>query len=134
MTAVNYRGIGASGGKAPPTVAEMAKDAMAFIHALGFTQVDLLGFSLGGFVAQDIVLKEPGLIRKIILTGPGPARGVGIEKVGAMSWPLIVRGMLTFRDPKFYLFFTSTANGRHAAKAFLERLKERKADRDRPLR
>jgi pimeloyl-ACP methyl ester carboxylesterase len=47
-----------------------------------------------------------------------------------MSWPLIIKGLLTLRDPKFYLFFTSTANGRRAAKAFLERLKERKADRD----
>jgi pimeloyl-ACP methyl ester carboxylesterase len=50
-----------------------------------------------------------------------------------VSWPLILKGVMTFRDPKFYLFFTSTANGRHAAKAFLERLKEREADRDRPI-
>ena len=47
-----------------------------------------------------------------------------------MSWPLMIKGLLTLRDPKFYLFFTSTANGRGAAKAFLKRLKERKADRD----
>jgi pimeloyl-ACP methyl ester carboxylesterase len=50
--------------------------------------------------------------------------------VGRVSWPLIVKGLLTRRDPKFYLFFTSTDNGHRAAKAFLERLKERKADRD----
>ncbi|RVH11817.1 alpha/beta hydrolase [Sinorhizobium meliloti] len=133
VIAVNYRGIGASGGKAPLTVAEMAKDAIAFIRALGLQQVDLLGFSLGGFVAQDIMLKEPGLVRKVVLTGTGPAGGEGIEKVGPVSWPLILKGMLTFRDPKFYLFFTSTANGRHAAKAFLKRLKEREADRDKPI-
>ena len=101
--------------------------------ALGFEQVDLLGFSLGGFVAQDIVLKEPDLIRKVILTGTGPAGGEGIEKVGAVSWPLIIKGMLTFRDAKFYLFFTSTANGRRAAKDFLRRLQERKADRDKSI-
>ncbi len=53
--------------------------------------------------------------------------------MGPVSWPLILKGMLTFRDPKFYLFFTSTANGHRAAKAFLERLKERKADRDKPI-
>jgi pimeloyl-ACP methyl ester carboxylesterase len=129
----NYRGVGASGGKAALTVAEMAEDAIAFIRALGFEQVDLLGFSLGGFVAQDIVLKEPDLIRKVILTGTGPAGGEGIEKVGAVSWPLIIKGMLTFRDSKFYLFFTSTANGRRAAKDFLRRLQERKADRDKPI-
>ncbi|MBR2119152.1 MAG: alpha/beta hydrolase [Afipia sp.] len=133
VIALNYRGVGASGGAAPLTVAEMADDAIAFIRALGFSKVDLLGFSLGGFVAQDIVLKEPDLVRKIILTGTGPAGGEGIEKVGPVSWPLIIKGMLTFRDPKFYLFFTSTANGRRAAKAFLERLQERKVDRDKPV-
>lgn len=133
VIAFNYRGVGASGGKTPLTVAEMAEDAIAFIHALCLQQVDLLGFSLGGFVAQDIVRKEPDLVRRVILTGTGPAGGEGIEKVGAVSWPLIIKGMLTFRDPKFYLFFTSTANGRRAAKAFLERLQERKVDRDKPI-
>ena len=133
VIAVNYRGVGASGGKAPLTVAEMAEDAIAVIHALGFDEVDLIGFSLGGFVAQDIVRKEPDLIRKVILAGTGPAGGEGIEQVGPVSWPLIIKGMLTFRDPKYYLFFTSAANSRRAAKDFLERLKERKADRDKPI-
>ncbi len=108
----------------------MAHDVLAVIGKLGFATIDLLGFSLGGFVAQDIVLKAPGLVRKLILTGTGPAGGVGIERVGAVSWPLILKGMLTLHDPKTYLFFTSTANGRRAAKDFLARLKERKIDRD----
>ncbi|MGR4863155.1 alpha/beta fold hydrolase [Caulobacter sp. LARHSG274] len=133
VIALSYRGVGASSGKAPLTVAEMADDAIAVIGALGLKQVDLLGFSLGGFVAQDIVRKAPHLVRKIILTGTGPAGGEGIKRVGAVSWPLILKGMATFRDPKFYLFFTSTANGRRAATAFLERLKERQADRDKPV-
>lgn len=130
VIATDYRGIGASGGKAPVTIDEMARDAIALIRALGFEKVDLLGFSLGGFVAQDITLKEPNLVRKLILTGTGPAGGKDIDKVGPVSWPLIIKGFLTLRDPKFYLFFTSTANGRRAAKAFLNRLKERKAGRD----
>lgn len=126
----SYRGMGATGGKAPVTIDEMARDTIALIRALGFEKVDLLGFSLGGFVAQDVTLKAPELIRKLILTGTGPAGGVGIKKVGPVSWPLIIKGLLTRRDPKYYLFFTSTANGRRAAKAFLERLKERKENRD----
>ena len=130
VIATDYRGIGASGGTAPVTVDEMARDAIAVIRALGFEKVDLLGFSLGGFVAQDITLKAPDLVRKLILTGTGPAGGDGIDMVGSVSWPLIIKGMLTLRDPKFYLFFTSTANGRQAAKSFLKRLKERKAGRD----
>ncbi len=130
VIAIDYRGIGGSSGTAPVTVDEMARDMIALIDALGFEKIDLFGFSLGGFVAQDVTLKAPDLVRKLILTGTGPAGGEGIEKVGAVSWPLIIKGVLTFRDPKFYLFFTSTANGRHAARAFLGRLKERKADRD----
>lgn len=130
VIATDYRGIGASGGTAPVTIDEMARDAIALIRALGFEKVDLLGFSLGGFVAQDLTLKAPGLVRKLILTGTGPAGGKGIEKVGAVSWPLMIKGLLTLRDPKFYLFFTSTADGRRAAKAFLNRLQERKAGRD----
>jgi pimeloyl-ACP methyl ester carboxylesterase len=130
VIAVDYQGIGLSSGTAPVTIDGMARDAIDMIGALGFEAVDLMGFSLGGFVAQDIALKAPGLVRKLILTGTGPAGGAGIAKVGAVSWPLIIKGMLTLRDPKTYLFFTSTANGRRAAKDFLARLKERKLDRD----
>jgi pimeloyl-ACP methyl ester carboxylesterase len=130
IIAIDYRGIGASGGTAPLTASEMANDAIAVIRALGFEKVDLLGFSLGGFVAQDIALKAPELVRKLILTGTGPAGGQGIDKVWSVSWPLMLKGLLTLRDPKFYLFFTATANGRKAAKDFLNRLKEREKDRD----
>ena len=88
VIATDYRGIGASSGRAPVTIGEMARDAIALIRALGFEKVDLLGFSLGGFVAQDITLKAPDLVRKLILAGTGPAGGEGIDKVGPVSWPL----------------------------------------------
>ncbi|QXI03889.1 alpha/beta hydrolase [Pseudomonas tensinigenes] len=130
VLAIDYRGVGGSGGTAPLTVAQMADDVISLIAALEFTSVDLLGFSLGGFVAQDIALKNPALVRRLILTGTGPAGGVGIAKVGAVSWPLMLKGLLTLRDPKFHLFFTTTANGRRAATDFLQRLKERRKDRD----
>lgn len=126
----SYRGMGYTGGRAPVTIDEMARDVIAFVRALGFEKIDLLGFSLGGFVAQDVVMKAPDLIGKLILTGTGPAGGAGISNVGRVSWPLIIKGLLTRRDPKFYLFFTSTESGRKAAKAFLERLKQRKLSRD----
>lgn len=130
IIALDYQGIGLSGGTAPVTIDEMARDVIAVISELGYTAVDLMGFSLGGFVAQDVALKAPSLVRKLILTGTGPAGGAGITRVGAVSWPLILKGMLTLRDPKIYLFFTSTTNGRRAAKDFLARLKERQLDRD----
>jgi pimeloyl-ACP methyl ester carboxylesterase len=131
--ALNYRGVGASGGDAPLTIAEMASDMLAVLKALGLGQVDLLGFSLGGFVVQDMLRQSPDVARKIVLTGTGPAGGKGINKVGAVSTPLIIKAMLTFRDPKTYLFFTKSKAGRNAAKAFLARLKERRTDRDTPI-
>ena len=133
VIAFDNRGIGASGGKTPSTVSEMARDAVAFIRALAFEEVDLFGFSLGGFVAQEIVLTEPKLVRKLVLTGTGPAGGEGIDKVTPLTIVDMIKGALTFRDPKFYLFFTRTPNGRRAANAFLERLKERKNNRDKAI-
>ncbi len=128
--ALDYRGIGRSGGKAPVTVAGMAQDMIAAIRALGLNAIDLIGFSLGGFVAQQILLDTPDLVRRAILAGTGPAGGTGIARVGAVSWPLIVKGLVTFTDPKTYMFFTASANGRSAAKAFVDRLALRTTDRD----
>ncbi|ALI04790.1 alpha/beta hydrolase [Pseudomonas sp. FW306-02-F02-AA] len=130
VIATDYRGIGGSGGTAPLTVGEMADDAVQLIRALGFETVDVLGFSLGGFIAQDIALKAPELVRRLILSGTGPAGGTGIDKVGSVTWPLMIKGLLTLRDPKVYLFFTSTPNGNRAASQYLQRLKERKKNRD----
>lgn len=127
VVAIDYRGIGASGGSAPLTVAAMAQDVIALLGALGHARVDLFGFSLGGFVAQDVVLRAPGLVRKLILAGTGPAGGRGIERVGAASWPLMLKGLLTLRDPRTYLFFPPTAAGRQAARAFLDSVGRRLA-------
>jgi pimeloyl-ACP methyl ester carboxylesterase len=131
--ALNYRGVGGSGGKAPTTMKEMAADMIAVIKALGLSTIDLLGFSLGGFVAQDILRQAPDLVRKVILSGTGPAGGAGIRRVGPVSWPLIAKAVLTRRDPKFYLFFTASETSRLAANAFLNRLKERVSDRDKSI-
>src|SRR5688572_30810621 len=69
------RGIGASTGATPTTIEQMASDAVTFIRALGFDQADLFGFSLGGMIAQVIAQQHPGLVRKLILAGTGPAGG-----------------------------------------------------------
>ncbi|MFL6723409.1 MAG: alpha/beta fold hydrolase [Sphingomicrobium sp.] len=127
------RGIGASGGTTPNSVAAMARDAIAFIRALGFQQVDLLGFSLGGFISQVIALEEPQLVRKIILAGTGPAGGVGIDQVTRITIIDMIKAALTFKHPEYYLFFTGTPNGRKAAGEFLKRLNERTENRDKPV-
>ncbi|RVX46718.1 pimeloyl-ACP methyl ester carboxylesterase [Nonomuraea polychroma] len=127
------RGVGASQGRTPNSVAAMARDAIAFIRAMGFEQVDLLGFSLGGMVAQVIVEEDPKLVRRLILAGTGPAGGRGIDKVTSLTIRDTIKGALTFKDPKQYLFFTRTASGQAAARQFLERLKERTDNRDKAI-
>ncbi|SKC53771.1 Pimeloyl-ACP methyl ester carboxylesterase [Ohtaekwangia koreensis] len=128
------RGIGSTEGTTPKTVAEMATDAIAFIKALGYQKVDLFGFSLGGFVSQEILLREPQLVRKAILAGTGPAEGEAISKMTPVVIKDVIKGKFTFRNEKFYLFFNRNANGRKAAKSYLGRLKERKENKDKALK
>jgi len=134
IIAFDSRGVGSTGGQTPQTVAEMAKDAIAFIRALGYAKVDLVGFSLGGFVSQEILLMEPHLVRKAVLAGTGPAGGEGIKNVSSITYKDMLKGFITFRDPKFYLFFNSNANGHKSAREFLARLRERKANRDNKIK
>lgn len=124
------RGVGASTGVVPDTVEAMAEDAVTFIKALGFDKVDIFAFSLGGMVAQALVVRHPRLVRRLILTGTGPAGGKDMDKVAGVTYYDIVRAALTRSDPKEFLFFNRNATGRHAAKAFVERLQERTVDRD----
>jgi pimeloyl-ACP methyl ester carboxylesterase len=127
------RGVGASSGSTPNTIEAMAKDAVAFIRTLGLEKVDLLGFSMGGMIAQVIAADEPQLVRKLILAGTGPAGGDGITNVTRIAHLDTLRGLLTLQDPKQFLFFTRTPDGRRAGKAFLARLKERTENRDKAI-
>lgn len=127
------RGVGASTGTPANTIEQMADDAIAFIKAKGFQQVDLFGFSMGGMISQEIVLKEPALVRKLILAGTGPAGGPGISEVAGVANYDLLRATLTGQDPKQYLFFTRTPNGIEAGKAYLKRLQERTANRDKDI-
>src|SRR3954451_7908757 len=127
------RGVGASSGQVPDTVEAMADDAYTFIKALGFSKVDIFSFSLGGFVAQALVVKHPDLVRKLVLTGTGPNGGKDIDKVARITYLDILRATLTRSDPKEFLFFNRNATGKSAARAFVNRLEERTADRDAPI-
>jgi pimeloyl-ACP methyl ester carboxylesterase len=133
VVAFDNRGIGASSGSPATSMEQMAKDTIAFIRAMGFEKVDLFGFSLGGMIAQEIVQMSPHLVRKLIITGTGPAGGEGISKVGRVTYIDMLKGYLTFQDPKQFLFFTRTPSGIRAGKEFLARLKERTEDRDKEI-
>jgi pimeloyl-ACP methyl ester carboxylesterase len=133
VIAFDNRGIGASSGSPSNSMEQMADDAITFIKAQGFQQVDLFGFSMGGMIAQEIVLKDPELVRKLILTGTGPAGGEGISDVRGLTFYDMLRGFFTGQDSKQFLFFTRTPGGIEAGKAFLERLKERTQNRDKEI-
>jgi pimeloyl-ACP methyl ester carboxylesterase len=133
VIAFGNRGIGASSGSPANSVEQMADDAISFIEGMGLQQVDLLGFSLGGMVAQEIALKAPLLVRRMILAGTGPAGGEGIGTVAGVTFLDILRGFFTGQDAKQFLFFTRTPKGIEAGKAFLARLQERTEDRDKDI-
>ncbi|MFL6173301.1 MAG: alpha/beta fold hydrolase [Marmoricola sp.] len=133
VIAFDQRGVGASTGKVPPTLEEAADHAYDFISALGFDQIDAFTFSMGGMIAQDLIVKHPDLVRRLVLTGTGPRGGKDIDKVVGVTYWDILRGTLTRSDPKEFLFFNRDATGKAAGKAFVQRLHERTVDRDQEI-
>jgi pimeloyl-ACP methyl ester carboxylesterase len=124
-------GIGRSSGKVPTTVAGMAAHATAFLDALGLTVCDVLGFSLGGMVAQHMVLDRPSVFRRIILVGTAPRGG---EDIMHLQKPSLSKHL---SDPtlKGYavlqkIFFAPTESSQAAGAAFIDRLIQRKGDRE----
>ena len=121
----NNTGVGTSSGTTPDSVEQMATDAATFIEALGLKQIDLLGFSLGGFIAQVLAAQKPHLVRKVIVAGSAP-RG-GEEHLLAVLKDALSRGV---PDPRIPLFFTSSEASQAAGHAFVKRAAARVKDRD----
>jgi len=129
----DQRGVGASTGQVAGTIEEAADHAYEFVTALGFATIDIFSFSMGGFIAQDLIVKHPDLVRKLVLTGTGPRGGKDIPKVVGVTYWDILRATLTRSDPKEFLFFNRNTTGKPAAKAFVQRLQERTVDRDKAV-
>jgi len=126
-------GVGRSTGEVPKTVAGMATHALAFLDGLGVSTCDALGFSLGGMVAQQIALQRPSIFRRIILVGTAPRGGADIMH---LEKPSLARYL---NDSKLQgyavlqkIFFAPTASSQAAGGEFIERLMERKEDREPP--
>jgi pimeloyl-ACP methyl ester carboxylesterase len=124
-------GLGRSTGEVPSTVAAMAAHLLAFVDALGLTLIDLLGFSLGGMVAQQAALERPPLVRKMLLVGTAPEGG---EDIMHLEKPVLRR---VLENPELQglrklvgLFFTPSEASQAAGRAFVARLLARKADRE----
>jgi pimeloyl-ACP methyl ester carboxylesterase len=124
------RGVGISSGQTPNRIDAMAADAHDFIRALGVAQADILGFSIGGMVAQELVLNHPGIVRKVIFAGTGPRGGEGMQEPKPNVVKAITDAGSNPRAARPYLFFSQTENGRAAAERFTARNAERKVDLD----
>jgi pimeloyl-ACP methyl ester carboxylesterase len=123
-------GIGATPGIVPTTVDQMARDAIAFIEALGLSQVDLFGFSLGGFVAQAIASNRPAIARRLILAGTGPQGAPGM-----VAWsPDVVETIVTRQQPDgadlIHIFYANTPTSQGAGQQSLGRIFQRQEGRD----
>lgn len=121
-------GVGLSSGVTPDNVPEMARYAVTFIEALGLKQVDLLGFSMGGMVAQHVTLDRPDLVRRLILAGTGPGAGEGIERSRNGVFEVMTTPVNADKDFLF-LFFEPTETSQAKGREYLERLQWRTADR-----
>ncbi|MFC7501517.1 alpha/beta fold hydrolase [Nocardioides sp. CPCC 206347] len=133
VIAFDNRGVGSTGSKVPNDIEQMGADAIAFIRALGYDEVDLFGFSLGGAVAQMVALQAPDLVRRMVLAGTGPRGGGGIWKMPFIVGGAYAKAFATRKDPRNFLFFPRNTEGKKAAKEYFPRLAERTQDRSRPI-
>jgi pimeloyl-ACP methyl ester carboxylesterase len=125
----DYAGVGGSSGVTADTIEQTARDAIAFVAALGLSQVDLLGFSIGSFVAQEIALRRPALVRRLVLASSAPKGAAGMH-----GWaPAVIGAVGTPQtSPQEYLsvFFTASQASQQAGKEALGRMYARTEDRD----
>jgi pimeloyl-ACP methyl ester carboxylesterase len=128
---LDNRGVGGSTGVVPENVTTMARDALAFTDALGLKQIDLLGFSLGGYVAQEFVLLRPRLVRRLVLAGTAPQGGPDLHR-----WSEDVYALATPDEPTaedlLSLFFSGSEQSRAKGMESIGRLYQREVDRDQP--
>jgi pimeloyl-ACP methyl ester carboxylesterase len=127
-------GVAGSSGKTPDTMEAMADQAAHFVSALGFSKVDVLGHSIGGYIAQTLALRHPNTVRRLILAGTGPHGGEPskdpkVREYGDSTDPLTGESSL---EAFLYLFFYPSTTSQAAGKAFWERRHLRKHDLDRP--
>jgi pimeloyl-ACP methyl ester carboxylesterase len=124
-------GVGGTSGMTPSTVEAMAHGAIAFVEALGFERVDLLGFSIGSFVAQEIALIRPDLLRRVVLASAAPQGAPGMH-----GWAPEVIAAVGGREPNppgyLEVFFAPTDTSRQAGQEAAGRIFGRTSDRDEP--
>jgi pimeloyl-ACP methyl ester carboxylesterase len=124
-------GVGATTGRTPSTIEEMGHDALEFMSAMGFDQVDLLGFSIGSFVAQEVQLSCPSLVRRLVLASSAPKGAAGMHG-WAPSVIDSVGGHQSNPEGVLAVFYAPTTTSRRAGEQSLSRISGRTEDRDEP--
>lgn len=126
---VDTSGTGLSTGVTPETAQGLARDALAFVDALGLAQIDLVGFSTGGFAAQEVVLLRPKLVRRLVLAGTGPRGGRDMHVWSEEVWAHAMKDVQGAEDILF-LFFSPSDSSQAAGNEFVKRIFTREVDRD----
>jgi pimeloyl-ACP methyl ester carboxylesterase len=126
----NNRGIASTDGVVPTTYAEMAKDAQAFIDALGAKAINLLGFSMGGGIAQLVAQARPDLVRRLILVGTAPRNGDGMQGLTPEAQAIFGKVRAVEDEVWMDVFFTQSEKSQAAARKFLDRYRARTVNRD----
>ena len=121
-------GVGASQGKVADTIPGMAAQTVEIIKALGYDKINLLGLSMGGMIAQEIVRLEGNLVNRLILAGTGPRGGVEMDKVTGKTFRFMFKGALHRVDPKHYIFYNHDEQGGVEARKVLGRMGMRKKE------
>ncbi|MDO4913023.1 MAG: alpha/beta hydrolase [Bifidobacteriaceae bacterium] len=121
-------GVGGSEGKVASTIPGMAKQAIAIINALGYKKINLLGLSMGGMIAQEIVRMNGDLVDHLMLTGTGPRGGLEMDKVTGKTFRFMLKAAIERIDPKRYIFYNHDEEGLIEAKKVLGRMGERTAE------
>ena len=121
-------GVGASQGKVADTIPGMAAQTVEIIKALGYDKINLLGLSMGGMIAQEIVRLEGNLVNRLILAGTGPRGGVEMDKVTGKTFRFMFKSALHRVDPKRYIFYNHDEQGGVEAAKVLSRMGMRKKE------
>src|ERR1700694_4810865 len=126
----NNAGVSSSSGEVPTSFEQMAANAVSFIQALGLPKVDVLGFSIGGFVAQEITLQAPDLVRRLVLVGTGPSSGEGMATLTPEAQEIF--GATYDKPDHLWLrvHFTRSEKSQAAGREFLKRFRLRAENRD----
>lgn len=125
-------GIGASGGKSPDSVSGMAKISEQLIDALKLQQVDVLGYSLGGCIVQQILVDRPELIRKTIIVGSGPQGSPGLRVIPDVIAAAVKKSGETGRSLRAILFYTDTERGKAEGAEYLKNINNHSVDAEPP--